>query len=120
MATFKICIDPKRKRKDGFYRVLIRVTQHSKPAYITTDKYVNETGLDSRNEVRDPYVVEYCMRKITHWMDLLNMKDTEHCPAQFGVLFDGLLHVAEAGEFVGLFQIVFVLPLKAFYSIDEI
>lgn len=78
MATFKICIDPKRKRKDGFYRVLIRVTQHSKPAYITTDKYVNETGLDSRNEVRDPYVVEYCMRKITHWMDLLNRKDTEH------------------------------------------
>lgn len=77
MATFKTCVQSSKRRKDGFYQVYIRVIQHQKIAYIPTDKYVNEQGLSSKSEVRDPYVVEYCMRKITHWMDRLNRVDSE-------------------------------------------
>jgi len=78
MATFKTCVQSSKRRKDGFYQVYIRVIQHQKVAYIPTDKYVNEQGLSSKSEVKDPYVVEHCMRKITHWMDRLNRAESEH------------------------------------------
>ena len=78
MATFKACVIQNKRRRDGFWQVYIRVIQHQKIAYIPTDKYVNEQGLSSKSEVRDPYVVEYCMRKITHWMDRMNRVESEH------------------------------------------
>jgi len=77
MTTFKTCVQSSKRRRDGFYQVYIRVIQHQKVAYIPTDKYVNEQGLSSKSEVKDPYVVEYCMRKITHWMDRLNRVESE-------------------------------------------
>ena len=51
--------------------------QHKKIAYIPTDKYVNEQGLSSKSEVCDPYVVQYCLKKITYWMDRLNRVESE-------------------------------------------
>lgn len=77
MATFKTCVQTSKRRKDGFYQVYIRVIQHKKIAYIPTDKYVNEQGLTGRSEVRDPFVVEYCMRKIVRWVDRLNRVESE-------------------------------------------
>ena len=77
MATFKTCVQTSKRRRDGFYQVYIRVIQHQKIAYIPTDKYVNEQGLNGKSEVKDPFVVEYCMRKITHWMDRLNRVESE-------------------------------------------
>lgn len=77
MATFKTCVQTSKRRKDGFYQVYIRVIQHKKIAYIPTDKYVNEQGLSSKSEVCDPYVVQYCLKKITHWMDRLNRVESE-------------------------------------------
>ena len=77
MATFKACVQTSKRRRDGFYQVYIRVIQHQKIAYIPTDKYVNEQGLNGKSEVKDPFVVEYCMRKITHWIDRLNRVESE-------------------------------------------
>ena len=78
MATFKAIVLQNKRRRDGFWQVYIRVTQNRKVAYIPTDKYVNEHGLSSKSEVSDPYVLEYCMKKITHWMDRLNLVEPEH------------------------------------------
>lgn len=78
MATFKVCAQASTRRKDGFYPVYIRVIQHGKIAYIKTGKHVNEHGLTSTLEVKDPYLVEYGMRKITHWMDRLNRVESEN------------------------------------------
>lgn len=77
MATFKACVIQNKRRKDGFWQVFIRVIQHKKIAYIPTDKYVNEQGLSSKSEVCDPYVVQYCLKKITYWMDRLNRVESE-------------------------------------------
>lgn len=78
MATFKTCVIQNKRRKDGFWQVFIRVIQHQKMAYIPTNKYVNEHGLSSKSEVCDPYVVQYCLEKITHWMDRLNRVESEN------------------------------------------
>ena len=77
MATFKTCIIPQKRRRDGFWQVFIRVIQHKKIAYIPTSKYVNEHGLSSKSEVSDPFIMEFCLKKITHWMDKLNRVESE-------------------------------------------
>ena len=77
MATFKACIKTDKKRKDGFYQVFIRVIHNRKTAYIATDKYVNGHGLYA-GEVSDPYVLQFCMSKITRWTDKLNRVDIEN------------------------------------------
>ena len=78
MATFKTCVIQNKRRRDGFWQVFIRVIQHQKIAYIPTNKYVNEHGLSSKSEVSDPYIMEYCLKKITHWMDRLNRVESEN------------------------------------------
>ena len=78
MATFKTCVIQNKRRKDGFWQVFIRVIQNKKMAYIPTNKYVNEHGLSSKSEVSDPFVMEYCLKKITHWMDRLNRVESEN------------------------------------------
>ena len=78
MATFKACVIQNKKRRDGFWQVYIRVIQHQKIAFIPTDKYVNELGLSGKSEVKDPFVLQHCMAKITHWMDRLNRVESEH------------------------------------------
>lgn len=75
MATFKVCVKPERKRKDGFNQVFIRVTHNRKVAYISTDKIVNDRGL-CKSEVTDPFVLQSCMAKIVQWVDKLNRVDS--------------------------------------------
>lgn len=66
LATFKTCVIQNKRRKDGFWQVFIRVIQHKKIAFIPTDKYVIEHRLSSKSEVSTPFVMEYCLKKITH------------------------------------------------------
>lgn len=76
MATFKAIV--KTRRKDGFYSVYIRVSHRRKLAYIPTDKFVREESLSRTGEIEDPYVMEYCSRKILEYVERLNRVDTEH------------------------------------------
>lgn len=76
MATFKAIV--KARRKDGFYPVYIRVTHQTKLAYIVTDKLVNASGLSRTGEIEDPYVLQYCSRKIIEYVEQLNKVDIEN------------------------------------------
>lgn len=75
MATFKAIV--KAKRKDGFYPVYIRVAHRRKLAYIPTDKFVRDSVLSRSGEIEDPYVLQYCSRKIIEFVEALNKVDTE-------------------------------------------
>ena len=73
MATFKAAV--KYQRADGFYQVYIRVTHHTKIAYMRTDKVVDKKGITKDKGVKDPFVLQYCTNKITEYIDMLNKKD---------------------------------------------
>lgn len=75
MATFKSCVQ--KQRKDGFYPVYIRVTHNRKSAYIKTDKLIDSKGLSTTGDVKDTFVLKYCIDKITEFIDRLNKVDTE-------------------------------------------
>lgn len=87
MATFKTCVRANVRRTDGFFPVYVRVTHNRKTAYIKTDKLVSSSGIDSKGEVRDPYVVQHCMKKIVEWVDALNRQQTECWTVQEVVRF---------------------------------
>ena len=76
MATFKAIV--KAKRKDGFYPVYIRVAHRRKLAYIPTDKFVRDSVLSRSGEIEDPYVMQYCSRRIIEYVEKLNKIDIEH------------------------------------------
>ena len=73
MATFKAAV--KYQRADGFYQVYIRVTHHTKIAYMRTDKMVDKKGITKDKGVKDPFVLQYCTNKIAEYIDMLNKKD---------------------------------------------
>ncbi len=62
----------RRPRKDGFFQVYIRVMQNRKPRYIKTDKVVTKELLDKDGNITDPFVNEYCARRILRFTQLLN------------------------------------------------
>ena len=74
MATFKVCVQ--KQRKDGFYPVYIRVTHLRATAYIKTDKMVTKRELTSANEIKDTFVLEFCIKSIHEYQDRLNRQDT--------------------------------------------
>lgn len=84
MPTFSP--EVKYKRADGLYQVQIRVTHKRKNAYIPTDKLVDDDHI-SGCKVTDPYVLEYCMRRIVSFMERLNKHDIEHWTVQDIVRF---------------------------------
>lgn len=73
MATFKPTV--RGMRKDGFLQVYIRVTHRTKHGYIKTDKMVTRKELTKTNEIKDPFVLNYCMERIMEFNDRLNRKD---------------------------------------------
>ncbi len=75
MATFKPVV--RTPRKDGFYKVYIRVVHKIKPGYISTDKLVTKQYIDKDGNITDPFVNEYCARRILRFAELLNRVDTE-------------------------------------------
>lgn len=76
MATFKAVV--KGRRKDGFYPVYIRVSHCRKTVYMPTDKMVRDNVLSRTGEIEDPYVLQYCSRRIIEFVERLNKADTEH------------------------------------------
>lgn len=74
MATFKACVQ--KQRKDGFFPVYIRVTHRRATAYIKTDKMVTIRELTSANEIKDTFVLEFCIKTIHEYQDRLNRQDT--------------------------------------------
>lgn len=76
MANFKICV--RKKRKDGFYPVYIRVSIGSQIGYIKTEKITTDLFLSKSGEVTDPYVQEPLSRRILEYASILNHFDTGH------------------------------------------
>lgn len=72
MAALTICVDRKRKRKDGLYQVYIRVTHYGRTAYIKTDKVVSDKCLSSSWEIIDPFVLKPLSAQVVEWLDRLN------------------------------------------------
>ena len=73
MATFKATV--RGERKDGFLQVYIRVTHSKRHGYIKTDKMVTRKELTKTNEIKDPFVMNYCTERIMQYNERLNRKD---------------------------------------------
>lgn len=76
MATLKAVV--RTARADGFYPVYIRVTHRRATSFIRTDKMVTKKELTRSNEIKDPYVLQYCTQKILEYNEQLNKKDIEN------------------------------------------
>lgn len=70
MANFKACV--RKRRKDGFWPVYIRVSVGAKVGYIRTDKLVADDGITGKGEVKDPFVMKYCTDRIVEYVQRLN------------------------------------------------
>ncbi|MDE5878079.1 MAG: site-specific integrase [Muribaculaceae bacterium] len=73
MITLKTVV--RTPRKDGIYPVYIRCVKDRKIGYIKTDKLISTKDLDSKGNITDPYVNEYCARRILDYTQRLNRKD---------------------------------------------
>lgn len=76
MATLKAVV--RTVRADGFYPVYIRVTHRRQSSFIKTDKMVTKKELTKSNEIKDPYVLQYCTQKILEYNDRLNKEKIEY------------------------------------------
>ena len=76
MATFKACVQ--KERKDGFFTVYIRITHRRGTQFIKTDKMVTRKELTKSNEIKDPFVLQYCTQRILEYNERLNKKDIEN------------------------------------------
>lgn len=65
MATLKAVV--RAARADGFYPVYIRVTHHRASSFIKTDKMVTRKGLSKNNDIRDPFVLQFCTKRIIEY-----------------------------------------------------
>lgn len=84
MATFKTCV--RSMRSDGYYPVYIRVTQNRKVEYIKTDMLVIQKDV-KRGEIKDPFVVVEGAKRIKHYIQTLNLQNTEAWTAKDIVAF---------------------------------
>lgn len=80
MATLKAVV--RTARADGFYPVYIRVTHKRASSFIKTDKMVTKKELTKSNEIKDPYVLQFCTARILDYTDRLNKKNIEHWSAK--------------------------------------
>lgn len=84
MANFKITV--RRKRKDGFYPVYIRISKGSSVRYIRTEKLTTDEYLSKSGEITDTFVLESLTRRVNHYAKLLNHYDTERM--DIGQIYD--------------------------------
>lgn len=71
MATFKVIA--RFQRADGFWPVYIRVTHNRKSKYLNTGKVIETKSVDRKShEVKDSFVLESCLVRITHFIEMLN------------------------------------------------
>lgn len=80
MATLKAVV--RTMRADGFYPVYIRVTHHRASTFIKTDKMVTRKELTKSNEIKDPFVLQFCTQRILEYNERLNKVDIEHWTAK--------------------------------------
>ena len=80
MTTFKACVQ--KERKDGFFPVYIRVTHRRTTQYIKTDKMVTRKELTKSNEIKDPFVLQFCTQRILGYNEKLNKVNIEHWTAK--------------------------------------
>lgn len=80
MATLKAVV--RTARADGFYSVYIRVTHRRASSFIKTDKVVTRKELTKSNEIKDPYVLQYCTQRILEFYERLNKQSIEHWTAK--------------------------------------
>ena len=73
MATFKAVV--RRPRADGFYSVYIRVTHRRQTLFNKTDKMVTKRELSRKGEITDPFVLQFCSKKILDYQERLNRHD---------------------------------------------
>lgn len=74
MATFKITV--RYMRADGLYPVYIRVTHNRKTKFINTGKVTTKKFINAKtNEIKDPYILQFCTNKIAKYATLLNKVD---------------------------------------------
>ena len=73
MATFKPTV--RGERRDGFMQVYIRVTHRKRHGYIKTDKMITRKELTKTNDIKDPFVMNYCTERIMEFNERLNRKD---------------------------------------------
>lgn len=73
MATFKPTV--RGERRDGFLQVYIRVTHRKRHGYIKTDKMITRKELTKTNDIKDPFVLNYCTERIMEFNERLNRKD---------------------------------------------
>lgn len=76
MATLKAVV--RTARADGFYPVYIRITHQRATTFIKTDKMVTKKELTKSNEIKDPFVLQYCTQRILEYTERLNKKNIEH------------------------------------------
>ena len=80
MATFKVIAQS--PRTDGFCKVYIRVTHHRQVGYIKTDKMMHKNNLTKSGEIDDPFVLNYCTKRILEFYEQLNKLNIEHWSAK--------------------------------------
>lgn len=73
MATFKATV--RGERKDGFMQVYIRVSHKKRHGYIKTDKMITRKELTKSGDIKDPFVLNYCLARIMEYNEALNRKD---------------------------------------------
>lgn len=72
MPTFKICVFEHHQRKDGRYRVSIRVTHNRKTAYLATDTYVLRKQIASDfSYIKDTDITRKIDRDILNYEKIL-------------------------------------------------
>lgn len=77
MATFKTCV--RKQRADGYWPVYIRVIHNRAVDYIKTDRMIDGKGINSKTgEIKDTFVLKYCLDKITSYIECLNKISYEH------------------------------------------
>lgn len=64
-------------RADGFYPVYIRITHHRASTFIKTDKMVTRKELTKSNEIKDPFVLQFCTQRILEYNERLNKVNIE-------------------------------------------
>lgn len=75
MPTFKICVFENKVRKDGKYRVSIRLTHNRNSVYIKTDLYVTRQQISKRfGAIKNPDIARRLDRSILEYEDLLFRK----------------------------------------------
>lgn len=73
MITLKAVV--RKPCTDGFFSVYIRIVHNRKPGYIKTNKIIDAAHIDSKGELTDPMVNEYCSMLIRQYTDRLNRTD---------------------------------------------